>query len=60
MASSAYLNSSALGRFFFSYVGKVLFSLTHELGIAASALEALAVRICSENMSLLKGLESQS
>lgn len=44
----------------FSYVGKVFFSLVHKLGIAANILKLhLAVRLCSENVSLLMGLESQ-
>lgn len=35
-----------------------MFSLTHELGLAASALKPLAVRIRSESMSVFKGLKS--
>lgn len=42
----------------FCYIGKVSFSLTHKLGVAASALKPPLVRICSENVSLLTGLES--
>lgn len=42
----------------FCYIGKVSFSLTHKLGVAASALKPPFVRICSENVSLLTGLES--